>query len=372
MTTYTIDFADPLRTGFSIPQGNFNGPGGSIASTNLRLYGRGAVEWGEAVNENLVRLGENFAGATPPITPMAGQLWLRQKLYVQNGTDFFRWNFETLSWDSLAVTITVGTIGAFGAGVSIGQYVYSSADAKLYRWDNAYKQAAVAWLERSLTVQNVDPTSQTPDQDLLVYDENASRWITPRATATGNGLPLSGDYVGHLYYDLDTGILYVWSVESTWQQILGPANTGGSSTESSGNLDMVSAYRVINMLDPVNPQDAATRSWTLTQINTLALNAAGDTMTGTLTFSSANLDLANNRIQNVTDVPTALTDAINANYVNTQISSAITALGIPSGADVVVANPVSPTDGDIRTLAPNIVEIWSNGGWRRVFPAQWV
>jgi hypothetical protein len=372
MTTYAIDFADPLRTGFSIPQGGFNGPGGTLSNTTLRLYGRGAVEWGESVNENLVRIAENFAGATPPTVPLAGQLWLRQSLYVKNGANFFRWNVAGNVWDVLTVTTTAGTIGAFGAGISIGQYVYSTADAKLYRWDSAYKQATATWLERSMTVQGTNPTVQVPKQTLTVYDEYAEEWIVPPSSSVGDALPPAGAYTGELFYDTSTGTLYIWNSEDVqWQQILGPANTGGGNTETSGDLDMVSAYRVINMLDPVNPQDAATRSWTLSQINTLALNATGDTMTGTLTFSGANLDIANNRIQNITNTPTALTDAVNANYVNTQVSSAITALGISGSVVSLIPTPSGGDDGDISVDATS-AWVRVNGTWRKFWPAQWV
>lgn len=49
---------------------------GSIDNTtSLTLIGRNYFSYGEAQNENFVKLLENFADTSPPATPLAGQLW---------------------------------------------------------------------------------------------------------------------------------------------------------------------------------------------------------------------------------------------------------------------------------------------------------
>jgi len=45
MSTYDITLSDPLKSGFLIQPGGFNGPGGAQSNSSLRLYGRGALEW---------------------------------------------------------------------------------------------------------------------------------------------------------------------------------------------------------------------------------------------------------------------------------------------------------------------------------------
>jgi hypothetical protein len=122
MTTYVIDYSDPLKAGFTIQPGSFDGPGGSVSSSSLRLYGRGSLEWGESVDEDLVRLLENFAGATPPLNPTPGQLWYKQKLYWQNTAAatlvsgayaplnaFFRY-VTTASFTGTITTVAGGTL----------------------------------------------------------------------------------------------------------------------------------------------------------------------------------------------------------------------------------------------------------------------
>ena len=258
MTTYNIDYSDPLNAGFSINPGEFNGPGGTgTAQTSLRLYGRGALEWGESVDENLVRIHENFAGATAPVYPVGGQLWMRQMLYVKVASTFYRWNFTNSTWGIITVTTIAGSISGHTNGTSPGQYVYSTADATLYRWDAPYKQAPSMWLPRALTVQSGAPTTQKPVQDLLFYDRYTAQWVTPRAATVGNGVPPAGNYDGQLYYDTSTGILYIWNAgENTWQQILGPANAvgapvGGYPTVSNSNIDMQNQYNVVNIKTPL-------------------------------------------------------------------------------------------------------------------------
>lgn len=44
-------------------------------STSLTLYGRGANEYGEGLQQNLIKLLENFAFTLPPKFPLAGQIW---------------------------------------------------------------------------------------------------------------------------------------------------------------------------------------------------------------------------------------------------------------------------------------------------------
>lgn len=251
MSIYNIDYSDPLRTGFSINPGEFNGPGGSgIAQTSLRLYGRGALEWGESVDENLVRLTENFAGATPPRTPVAGQIWVKQALYVKAGANFYRWNITAQTWSLLTVTTVTG---AMANGTSVGSYVYHTDDSTLYRWDTQYKQAAASWIPRELTVQGSAPTTQDPVQNLMMWDEYTSQWIPPRTTSVGTTLPGVGVYDGQLFYNTATGVLYVWNgAQTRWDAIIGPANTTGvQNVPVHSNIDMGNLYTLVNLTTPL-------------------------------------------------------------------------------------------------------------------------
>lgn len=77
----------------SVPDGTVNGPGLSQTNSSLFLLGRNYTNYGELVNENFVRLLENFASDNPPVVPTAlltGQLWYdtanaQLKLYTGSG-----------------------------------------------------------------------------------------------------------------------------------------------------------------------------------------------------------------------------------------------------------------------------------------------
>jgi hypothetical protein len=369
MTTYNIDYSDPLRTGFSINPGEFNGPGGTgTAQTSLRLYGRGALEWGESVDENLVRIHENFAGATAPVTPVGGQLWMRQQLYVMVGSTFYRWNIANSTWATITVTTIAGTITSHTNGTAPGQYVYSTADGKLYRWDSAYKQAASEWLPRALTVQAAAPTTQKPIQDLLYYDayatDPAKKWITPRAATTGVGLPSSGNYDGQLYYDTSTGVLYIWNEgENAWQQILGPANEvgappGGSTIVSSGNIDMQNLYNIINLNYPLETDvtHAAPVGYVNDYVAAAILAATGDITTDILITTDTRY-IPKVGPSNMSGAYTLTSGSINANAGSisagtlTATNGTITTLGATT-ANVATANLTTAniTTGNVTNL----------------------
>ncbi len=59
-----------------------------IASTDITLIGKNYTGFGESINENFVKMLENFSNTTAPANPLAGQLWWdssNQKLKVYTG-----------------------------------------------------------------------------------------------------------------------------------------------------------------------------------------------------------------------------------------------------------------------------------------------
>jgi hypothetical protein len=66
---YTIDYSESGKTAIIVNDGTVD------TSTSLALIGKNYQRFGEALNENLLHLLENFAAATPPANPTEGQLW---------------------------------------------------------------------------------------------------------------------------------------------------------------------------------------------------------------------------------------------------------------------------------------------------------
>ena len=68
-------------------------PDGTIdtTTTDLTLIGKGYAGFGERLNENLVKLLENFNNTTAPANKITGQLWYDQtnkQLNVYTGAKF--------------------------------------------------------------------------------------------------------------------------------------------------------------------------------------------------------------------------------------------------------------------------------------------
>jgi hypothetical protein len=61
------------------------------SATDLTLIGKNALSYGEAFNENFVKILENFSSTIAPSSPITGQLWYdtsESRLKIYNGTSF--------------------------------------------------------------------------------------------------------------------------------------------------------------------------------------------------------------------------------------------------------------------------------------------
>lgn len=83
--TYRINKTDGNQL-VDIPDGTFD-----TNTTSLTLIGRNVTSFGEALNENFIKLLENFASSSAPESALKGQLWYDSasgRLNVYDGTDF--------------------------------------------------------------------------------------------------------------------------------------------------------------------------------------------------------------------------------------------------------------------------------------------
>lgn len=414
MSTYTIDLTDPLKTGFTIQPGGFNGPGGSAVNSTLRLYGRGALEWGEAVDEDLIRLAESFAGSTPPINAIGGQLWYETKFYYLNtyNNSWHVYNPSTYTWSYLGGSLAasqIGTSTTAPSSPSVGTYYFNGTT--LYRWDSAYKQAAAAWLSRSYSSGNLGSDihpSIAPAQTLKVYDEYANSgdgaWVVPVASFYSSSAP-ANPQIGTLWYDTTTNTLKVYDGTSPnpWKVLLGSAASGSSTAYS--NIDMQSTYRVINLPTPTSSGDATSKTYVdtlLSGVYSSYLPLTGGTITGALTISSTLtvggtftssstnaasfagalnvagiVDVGSHRITSVA-TGTSSTDAVNVQQLNDAITSAVGTLGgisattvplVYSGSGTYKAGDMTVVSGKLYIAIASGTGNAPGGSWKQVWPA---
>ncbi len=436
MSTYLIDYSEPLRPSFEIPQGGLNGPGGANANSTLRLYGRGAIEWGEAVDEDLLRLSENFAAASPPSLAISGQFWVETKLYYHNSsltstTGWYRWNFATNNWGLLNGNGVVGSIPT--TPPSIGQYYYGQRDfdgesvTGLWGYYSLGRYEPPNWLPRA-TIEGVGTPSSTltPTHTLKLRDGTvkstlgtSGAWVLPGSTPS-NESPPTAPSVGMLWYQPSTGILYVYSADTSatgllrWQAILGPSRNGSSIPAANGPISMKDPntgtnHKITNVATPTTDNDAVNKKYVDDTVSTgqgNKVSRSGDTMTGPLIVNalttlsqltvsgtvnlnqgakfSGILDMGNNKIVNLA-TPTNNQDAASKQYVDQAVSSQsqIDWASIINFMDTHYAKIIDANDsyykaGDIYPdQASN--SIWialSSGGgmppssnWKQIWPA---
>jgi hypothetical protein len=94
-------------------------------STDLTLIGKNYSGFGEALNENLIKLLENFASTTRPTHPIRGQIWFdvsELKLKVYSGTSFQPVSSATIS-------------NTQPSNLGVGDLWFNDVDRQLYFFD---------------------------------------------------------------------------------------------------------------------------------------------------------------------------------------------------------------------------------------------
>jgi len=96
-----------------------------IVSTDITLVGRNYKGFGEAFNENFVKIIENFAATSAPNNPLEGQLWYdtnENRLKIYDGTSFRTAGSPTVSSNQPTNLVS-------------GDLWIDNAENKLYFWD---------------------------------------------------------------------------------------------------------------------------------------------------------------------------------------------------------------------------------------------
>jgi len=158
-------------------------------TTNLTLVGKNYAGYGEFLNENFVKLLENFSNSTAPSTPLLGQLWWDSSaavLKVYNTTGF-----------KPIVSTTVAAFSSAPTNVITGDMWWDTTNVQLkvyngsgfvvigpaYPAGSGVSGAIVATVTDSLSASHVIVKLMTADTIVAIISKDAT--FTPSPSITG-------------------------------------------------------------------------------------------------------------------------------------------------------------------------------------------
>jgi len=228
-------------------------------SSGISLVGRNYKGWGEAFNENFVRLTENFANTLQPDNPITGQLWYdtnEAKLKVYDGTVFLPAGSPVVSANR--PELTLGNLWIdnsnrqlyFYDGNQDGEYTLVGPDYNVFQGKSGFEVVSVIDItERSRTILLLyignslfsaftDATFRLTDtQKIAGYPDDPNDTVFPRRQLFTKGFNL-----------IDDSIVFGGVAENAISLIDSQGNTKTASDflSSSGNTETTGTLTIQN------------------------------------------------------------------------------------------------------------------------------
>lgn len=118
-------------------------------ATSLILFGKGSPNYGEGIQENFIRLLENFAKDTAPSNPTTGQLW-------------FDTNDNSLKvYDGVAF-VGQGVSNSQPASPDAGDLYFDGGNGSLELWDGVDWNSVITQDDLDTALANIDITDLKP------------------------------------------------------------------------------------------------------------------------------------------------------------------------------------------------------------------
>lgn len=372
-TVYVIDSTDGAAAkSLTIKPGALNGPGSAHHDSDMRLYGMGALQWGEGMDENVYRLAETFNCPEKELgdfNPASGL------------TDYDPATNPILPKDA-------NDLGP-GNGITV------PLDGQL--WYNATRHI------------------------LFVYDASIPVWKVTSGIFVDTSQPINPE-VGDLWYDTSTTGDPNGCIAEPVLKIYNPAHTGAGPDGfvligedfvrqcgdwMSGILDMggsdggvTARHRITNLGDAVDPHDAvhkqafdalgsdlgvheadnvlhltSLQNAYLDALNLPTLTAAESNFSTGLTSNvqaqlNGKISRAGDTMDNTTTLtlgrhPVAIFEASTKGYVDTAVIAADFMQHDPIG------NGQPAQTGDTQAMGATIQMYLAGTGWVQIWPAQY-
>lgn len=196
-------------------------------TTNLTLIGRTYKGFGEYINENYIKLLENFSNTAPPSSPIRGQLWFDTSVNIIKVYDGFQFK-----------PIGSPFVDNQRPDLNQGDFWFNSSENKLYFYDGF-----------ELTL--VGPTytlrqGKTGFEALSILDEGE------------NSRVVIGLYISNQLIAVVSNIEFTPRSEEI---ITGLVTTTNPTGKIFVGFNFINENRFINISDPIETKDAANKNY---------------------------------------------------------------------------------------------------------------
>jgi hypothetical protein len=228
---YKITFTDATKATFAVKPYTANGPkepgaptplysSAVSANTSLVLLGKGAFDYGEPIQKNMVHLLENFANKFRPAYPIQGQLWYKNAAVGDP------------SWPT--------------DPVQKGLYIYTNPT-----WSQVLISGEPAQSDLDMAnhaIYNLSDLTGTNLKQAVNMQSGDARYVNVSGDSMAGPLSMSSNRIANVGDAID----YYDAVSMSFGDSRYLRLAGGSM---QGPVDM-SNFRITNVADAIAPQDA--------------------------------------------------------------------------------------------------------------------
>jgi len=334
-TVYQIKYTDGIRT-ITIQPGTLNGPGGVLSDSDLQLYGQGTLAWGAGVDQNLLRLIENFACPESILVP--------------------------------GEPMGDAEIGVVGAGINNpneGQQWFNTDDQKLYFYDGSIWVSGGTVVSGGAAAEPIAPVLGTLWYDTDIPQLKVYDGVAFESTAERYVLKAGDDMTGNLTMNGGVGVSEVIGLPAT------PSATAAASKEYvDTQIAALSGSATLDFVDAVG--DTMTGNLEIAKSTPeLQLNATDGTSDAKVEFQNigvisgdVTLDLTSNDLR-IRRRPAGSTDneiRMRSSYIDTTATAngKIRTPATSGGDNSLTVTTKGYVDGEIASATANGATIYSS------------